>query len=88
MEIIRDNIRLCYDCHIVAATGETDHIDAVYSDDSAQSMSFTITSGLEELPGLVPNGNDDEFSASICDCCGTRLAGFRAGYSQLGTKHE
>lgn len=93
MEIIRDNLNLCLDCHSYASSGvEWRDVKAFYM--RPQHSEEEIERAIEKVEKAVGNGglgltytgeeNDIEFSFSRCDCCGSRLGGARYKYLVLG----
>lgn len=77
MKVIQENLALCYDCMEIAEQG--------YSDTLPEPEQADILAALEALPYLVASDAEpNEFSNQSCDCCGSRLAGERHYYNQLG----
>lgn len=89
MKVIRNDIALCYDCHMYASTGDATFLDYDYPAKEADEKFEAIEAGLEELPHLISETREgeqaeEEFSSRPCGCCGSELAGYRAFYTQLG----
>jgi len=93
MQIIQDDLWFCYDCYIMAETGNTSSFDYYYSPSEAANRIREIERELSlyEKEGHIVSNNDsetgegiEEFSRRVCDCCGTGLAGGRHRMALLG----
>lgn len=87
--VIRTDIALCHDCHMYESTGDASFFDYHYGPTEAEERFQATVHGLIALPHLVSETREgeqveSEFSTRQCDCCGSKLAGFRAFYAQLG----
>lgn len=92
MEIIRDNLNLCLDCHSYASSGvEWRDVKAFYmrpqhSEEEIDKEISRVEKAVNAFgPHLTYSGkNDEEFSWRPCGCCGSRFGGQRFGYVVLG----
>lgn len=67
---------LCTDCHLLLQTGELYDV----SNERLEEVEECVESLPEEFQ---PTGEENEFSAYRCDCCGTNLAGARYEYTDF-----
>jgi len=84
-KILRDDLRLCEDCHLAAAGVDSTIVD--------QNQAKAVEDGLTrlgEIGHLAPD-HDSESGAGVwehsrckCDCCGSGLGGSRHRYVILG----
>jgi hypothetical protein len=91
MKVTDDDYWVCSDCLPVIANGDYTHLDNYYvSEDQSGEISLedkidAIDSGMESAGGyIVPGSEEDEYSTRGCDCCCTKLAGYRARCAVLG----
>lgn len=82
MQIITDGLWLCSGCTYVACNGEHG---------AALEKREATLAGLERLGRNLVSAFDSEtgeglrtFSSIPCECCGTRLKGYRAEFAVLG----
>jgi len=85
MKIITDDIWLCTDCTQAAVNDDYTSLDYYYDEVEAALRMKEIQRGLTALgPNLVIGDEEDEFSQSECDCCGSDLGGARFRFAILG----
>lgn len=78
--ILDDNFMVCADCLMIIANDDASGLDYAMDEDAAAERENEIRESIAALEGRVAVGdseNDEEFSSSACDCCGTRDAGSR-----------
>jgi len=84
MKVIRDGLLLCGECLQAAVNGDYSCLDYYYDEAEADSRMAEIQKGLDRLgTGLTMGDNDFEFCKTPCDCCGTRLHGYRHEFCVL-----
>ncbi|MDR5893148.1 hypothetical protein QC820_09995 [Halomonas mongoliensis] len=83
IEVIDDQFMVCTDCLMIIANDDATGLDYSLSEEEAAEREREIREAIAEVQrteGQIAVGDsdmDDEFSASPCACCGTRLAGQR-----------
>lgn len=91
MKVVQDNLWLCTDCTIAAVNDDYSGLDYSYKGETREQAEQDIRHGLAFLGANLVSDSDSEtgegikeFSSTTCDCCGTRLAGYRSRFAILG----
>lgn len=85
MQIIQENLALCPDCTQAAVNDDYTGLDYHYSEKQAAIRMKEIQAGLSQFKYLVWNSEEEEsFSWSGCDCCGSELGATVNYFNELG----
>ena len=83
MKTEQQTLWFCTDCALIAETGDATSLDYHYEGREADKRLREIENGLRLLGPVATNGEENEFSTRVCDCCGSQLAGHRTGFVQM-----
>jgi len=80
ISILDDHFMVCTDCLMIIANDDASGLDYSLDEAAAAEREKEIREAIADLEGHIAvgdSGNDEEFSVSPCECCGTREAGKR-----------
>lgn len=85
MRIIEEDLWFCADCMLYAVNHDLSGLDYYMSPEESEKRAKGIKEGFRKMNGYpVMTGEEHDFSAMPCACCGETLRGTRFIFNLIG----